>query len=68
MYIIVAGGGQGRLLPGPRARSTRATKFCSSRRTRKRADIIANELGNVVLRGNADEASTLAEAGAAAPT
>ena len=29
-----------------------------------RADFIMNELGNVVLRGNADEASTLAEAGA----
>src|SRR5260370_36460143 len=30
----------------------------------ERAEFIANELGNVVLRGNADEASTLAEAGA----
>src|SRR5260370_24311723 len=30
----------------------------------ERAEFIANELGNVVLRGNADEASTLAEPGA----
>ena len=30
----------------------------------RRFRFIANELGNVVLRGNADEASTLAEAGA----
>ena len=63
MYAIVAGGGKvGFFLARESARTILSVLDLEN--NAERAEFIANELGNVVLRGNADEASTLAEAGA----
>jgi trk/ktr system potassium uptake protein len=63
MYAIVAGGGKvGFFLA--RELIEQGQEVLIIENNPERAEFIANELGNVVLRGNADEASTLAEAGA----
>ena len=63
MYAIVAGGGKvGFYLA--RALIDQAHEVLVIENSAERVQFIANELGNVVLKGNADEASTLAEAGA----
>ena len=63
MYAIVAGGGKvGFFLARELIEQGHEVLIIES--NAERAEFIANELGNVVLRGNADEASTLAEAGA----
>src|SRR5579859_5712062 len=63
MYAIVAGGGKvGFFLA--RELIEQGHEVLIIEQIAERAEFIANELGNVVLRGNADEASTLAEAGA----
>ncbi len=63
MYAIIAGGGKvGFFLA--RELIEQGHEVLIIENNPERADFIANELGNVVLRGNADEASTLAEAGA----
>jgi trk system potassium uptake protein TrkA len=63
MYAIVAGGGKvGFFLA--RELIEQGHEVLIIENSGERAEFIANELGNVVLRGNADEASTLAEAGA----
>jgi trk system potassium uptake protein TrkA len=63
MYAIVAGGGKvGYFLA--RELIDQGNEVLIIENNAERAEFIANELGNVVLRGNADEASTLAEAGA----
>src|SRR5438445_12915388 len=63
MYAIVAGGGKvGFFLARELIDDGHEVRIVEN--TSDRAEFIANELGNVVLRGNADEASTLAEAGA----
>src|SRR3979409_420146 len=63
MYAIVAGGGKvGFFLA--RELIEHGQEVLIIENNAERAEFIANELGNVVLRGNADEASTLAEAGA----
>ena len=63
MYAIVAGGGKvGFFLA--RELIDQGHEVLIIENSPERAEFIANELGNVVLRGNADEASTLAEAGA----
>jgi trk system potassium uptake protein TrkA len=63
MYAIVAGGGKvGFFLA--RELIEQGHEVLIIENNSERAEFIANELGNVVLRGNADEASTLAEAGA----
>ena len=63
MYAIVAGGGKvGFFLA--RELIEQGHEVLIIENNPERAEFIANELGNVVLRGNADEASTLAEAGA----
>jgi len=63
MYAIVAGGGKvGFFLA--RELIDQGHEVLIIENNTERAEFIANELGNVVLRGNADEASTLAEAGA----
>jgi trk system potassium uptake protein TrkA len=63
MYAIVAGGGKvGFFLA--RELIEHGHEVLLIENNAERAEFIANELGNVVLRGNADEASTLAEAGA----
>jgi trk system potassium uptake protein len=63
MYAIVAGGGKvGFFLA--RELIEQGHEVLIIENNAERAEFIANELGNVVLRGNADEASTLAEAGA----
>jgi trk system potassium uptake protein TrkA len=63
VYAIIAGGGKvGFYLA--RELIDQGHEVLIIENTPDRADSIANELGNVVLRGNADEASTLAEAGA----
>jgi trk system potassium uptake protein len=63
MYAIVAGGGKvGFFLA--RELIEQGHEVLLIENNAERAEFIANELGNVVLRGNADEASTLAEAGA----
>jgi trk system potassium uptake protein TrkA len=63
MYAIVAGGGKvGFFLA--RELIEQGHEVLIIEQNAERAEFIANELGNVVLRGNADEASTLAEAGA----
>jgi trk system potassium uptake protein TrkA len=63
MYAIIAGGGKvGFFLA--RELLDHEHEVLIIENNGDRAEIIANELGNVVLRGNADEASTLAEAGA----
>jgi trk/ktr system potassium uptake protein len=63
VYAIVAGGGKvGFFLA--RELIDHEHEVLLIEQNSERAESIANELGNVVLRGNADEASTLAEAGA----
>jgi trk system potassium uptake protein TrkA len=63
MYAIVAGGGKvGFFLA--RELIDQGHEVLIIENNPERAEFIANELGNVVLRGNADEASTLADAGA----
>ena len=63
MYAIIAGGGKvGFFLA--RELIEQGHEILIIEQNGERADFIANELGNVVLVGNADEASTLAEAGA----
>ena len=63
MYAIIAGGGKvGFFLA--RELIEQGHEILIIENIGDRAEFIANELGNVVLRGNADEASTLAEAGA----
>jgi trk/ktr system potassium uptake protein len=63
MYAIIAGGGKvGFFLA--RELIEQGHEVLIIENSSERAEFIANELGNVVLRGNADEASTLAEAGA----
>src|SRR5450755_852310 len=63
MYAIIAGGGKvGFFLA--RELIEQGHEVLIIEQIAERAEFIANELGNVVLRGNADEASTLAEAGA----
>ena len=63
MYAIIAGGGKvGFFLA--RELIEQGHEILIIEQNPERAEFIANELGNVVLRGNADEASTLAEAGA----
>src|SRR3954465_2870711 len=61
MYAIIAGGGKvGFFLA--RELIEQGHEVLIIENSSERAEFIANELGNVVLRGNADEASTLAEA------
>jgi trk system potassium uptake protein TrkA len=63
MYAIIAGGGKvGFFLA--RELIEQGHEVLIIENNPERAEFIANELGNVVLRGNADEASTLADAGA----
>jgi trk system potassium uptake protein len=63
LYAIIAGGGKvGFFLA--RELIEQGHEILIVEQNPERAEFIANELGNVVLRGNADEASTLAEAGA----
>src|SRR5579864_3777108 len=63
MYAIIAGGGNvGFFLA--RELIEQGHEILIIEQSSERAEFISNELGNVVLRGNADEASTLAEAGA----
>jgi len=63
LYAIIAGGGKvGFFLA--RELIDQGHEVLMIENNPERAEFIANELGNVVLRGNADEASTLAEAGA----
>jgi trk system potassium uptake protein len=63
MYAIVAGGGKvGFFLARELIEHEHEVLLIEN--NPERAESIANELGNVVLRGNADEASTLADAGA----
>jgi trk system potassium uptake protein TrkA len=63
MYAIIAGGGKVGFFLG-RELIEHGHEVLIIEQNAERAEFIANELGNVVLRGNADEASTLAEAGA----
>lgn len=63
MYAIIAGGGKVGFFLG-RELIQQGHEVLIIEQRADRAEFIANELGNVVLRGNADEASTLAEAGA----
>jgi trk system potassium uptake protein TrkA len=63
VYIIVAGGGKvGFYLA--RELIAQGHEVLVIEQERKRAEEIGNELGNVVVHGNADEASVLDEAGA----
>lgn len=63
MYVIVAGGGKvGYYLA--RTLLSEDHEVLLVERDRRRADAIAEDLGSVVLRGDACEVSTLAEAGA----
>lgn len=64
MYMIVAGGGKvGYYLT--KELIDQGHEALVIEMDARRAEQITNELGNVVMRGMADEASTLAEAGAA---
>lgn len=63
MYVIVAGGGKvGYSLA--RILLSEEHEVLIVERDRRRADAMAEDLGSVVLRGDACEVSTLAEAGA----
>ncbi|HZQ99421.1 MAG TPA: TrkA family potassium uptake protein [Chloroflexota bacterium] len=63
MYVIVAGGGKvGYYLA--RSLLGEEHEVLIIERDRRRADAIAEDLGSVVLRGDACEVSTLSEAGA----
>jgi trk system potassium uptake protein TrkA len=62
VYIIVAGGGKvGFYLA--RELIAQEHEVLLIEKSRQRCEIIAAELGNIVQRGNADEASVLADAG-----
>jgi trk system potassium uptake protein TrkA len=62
VYIIVGGGGKvGFYLT--RELISQGHEVLLIERSGARCEMIANELGNVVLKGNADEASVLADAG-----
>jgi len=62
VYVIVAGGGKvGYYLS--RALLNEGHEVLVVERDKRRADAIAEDLGSVVLRGDACEASTLADAG-----
>ena len=63
MYVIIGGGGKVGFYLG-RELIDQGHEVLIIENLAPRAEFISNELGNVVLRGNADEASTLAEAGA----
>lgn len=64
MYVIVAGGGKvGYYLA--KELIEQGHEVLVIEKDPHRCDLIAGELGNVVMRGMADEASTLADAGAA---
>src|SRR5215212_5137546 len=64
MYVIVAGGGQvGFYLA--RELIAQEHEVLLIEKDAKRVELITNELGNVVYRGDACEASTLAEVGTA---
>lgn len=63
MYAIIGGGGKVGFYLG-RELISQGHEVVIIEQVIERADFIANELGNVVLKGNADEASTLSEAGA----
>jgi trk system potassium uptake protein TrkA len=64
MYVIVAGGGKvGFYLS--RELLTQGHEVLVIEKDPRRADMIQNELGNVVMAGMADEAAILEEAGAA---
>ncbi len=63
MYAIIAGGGKVGFFLG-RELIEQGHEVLIIEQRADRAEFIANELGNVVLKGNADEASTLADAGA----
>jgi len=63
MYAIIAGGGKVVFFLA-RELIEQGHEVLIIENVGERAEFISNELGNVVLRGNADEASTLAEAGA----
>jgi trk system potassium uptake protein TrkA len=63
MYVIVAGGGQVGYYLG-RELIEQGHEVLIIEKNPARVDMIANELGNVVMRGMADEAATLMEAGA----
>src|SRR5207302_11239209 len=66
MYAIIAGGGKvGFFLA--RELIEQGHEILIIENNSERAEFIANELGNVVLRGNAGEASTLAEVCAERP-
>jgi trk system potassium uptake protein TrkA len=63
MYAIIGGGGKvGFFLARELISQGHEVLIIENRADR--TEFISNELGNVVLRGNADEASTLADAGA----
>ena len=63
MYFIIGGGGKVGFYLG-RELIDQGHEVLIIENLAARAEFISNELGNVVLRGNADEASTLADAGA----
>lgn len=63
MYAIIGGGGKVGYHLG-RELIQQGHEVVIIEQLPERAEFINNELGNVVLRGNADEASTLQEAGA----
>ena len=63
MYAIIGGGGKVGFYLG-RELINQGHEVLIIEQLSDRAEFIGNELGNVVLLGNADEASTLAEAGA----
>jgi trk system potassium uptake protein TrkA len=63
MYAIIGGGGKVGFYLG-RELISQGHEVVIIEQLSDRAEFISNELGNVVVRGNADEAKTLAEAGA----
>ncbi|MBI2756677.1 MAG: NAD-binding protein [Chloroflexi bacterium] len=63
MYAIIGGGGKVGFYLG-RELITQGNEVVIIEQLAERAEYIGNELGNIVLKGNADEARTLAEAGA----
>ncbi len=64
MYVVIAGGGKVGYYLG-RSLISEGHEVLILERDKRRADSIAEELGSVVLRGDACEASTLADAGTA---
>jgi trk system potassium uptake protein TrkA len=63
VYAIIGGGGKVGFYLG-RELINQGHEVLIIEQLAERAELIANELGNVVLKGNADEAKTLADAGA----